>query len=72
MRRINGRKRPAADAASVPFDAVALPLAVWLGLMVAVGGLARLSEAPTSTSASHVEAPQASFIRPLGTAYAGY
>ncbi|MBV9747984.1 MAG: hypothetical protein JO157_04135 [Acetobacteraceae bacterium] len=51
-------RKPEAKAAN--FDPIALSLAVWLGLMVGVLGLQRMSEeAAAQQAAQHTTAPQA-------------
>jgi len=44
MRQSDWKNRKPAETQTVPLDPVALTLALWLGLIVAVTGLVRLSE----------------------------
>ena len=74
MRRDERRQRRHAEAEAAPLDPVALTLAVWLGVMVGVTGLVRLSESAASARANAgLQGQHTDFVaRPIGTAYAGY
>lgn len=74
MRRDERKYRRRAEAEAAPLDPVALTLAVWLGVMVAVTGLIRLSEsAATARASAGLQTQHASYaVRPIGPAYAGF
>ena len=58
MRRFNRDSRKRAEADVAPLDPVALTLAVWLGLVVGVTGLIRLSENAAANAARMQGQPQ--------------
>jgi len=76
MRRIDRERRKQAEAEAAPLDPIALTLALWLGLVVGVTGLIRLSEnAAANAALMRNQPPRAATMAPLRplafTAYGG-
>jgi hypothetical protein len=51
MQRFDRNSKRRAEAETAPLDPIALTLALWLGLVVGVTGLIRLSEAAAANAA---------------------
>jgi len=72
MDRFGRKSRRAAESETAPLDPIALTLALWLGLVVGVTGLMRLSDNAAANAARTQDQPQRamSFVRP--SIYAPY
>jgi hypothetical protein len=62
----NAKKRAASEAA--PLDPIALTLALWLGMIVGVTGLIRLSESAAANAARAQDQRTVTMMRPLAFA----
>jgi len=69
MRKFDEKSRRHAETEAAPLDPIALTLALWLGLVVGVTGLIRLSESAAANAArtqEHQIRPAAmSVLRPM-------
>lgn len=74
MRRLDPSGRKGDRSETAPLDPIPLTLALWLGIVVAITGLGRLSENAVANAARAQADPQrsAALVRPVVTTFAPY
>jgi len=75
MRQSDWKNRKPVESETAPLDPIALTLALWLGLMVAVTGLIRLSENAAANAARIQQDQQRAagmMVRPTATLLSPY
>jgi len=74
MHQFDWKNRKSSESETAPLDPIALTLALWLGLVVGVTGLIRLSENAAANAACMQQDPQraATLVRPGAMLLAPY